>query len=119
MERVNNVTEGVMPENAERRANNEKFSQDVRDFMIRSDLYRDNDKGIQENILAEAKRTNGRISDLEDWREKIDERIQNNKEAAVEKNKSKAAIKDNFVLFVNICLAVIMAVSAVVMIFKK
>lgn len=101
------------------RENNEKNWQDVRDFMARSDLYRDADKKIQDAIWAEAKRTNGRISELEDWRKDAEFRIKERREQLAIEIKKKIDRRNNIIIFINIVLAVIVAVSGIVMCFKK
>jgi hypothetical protein len=77
------------------------------------------DKEIQQSILQEAKRTNGRISDLEDWRKDAEFRIKERREQLATEIKRKVDIRNNIIIFINIVLAVIVAVSGIVMCFKK
>jgi hypothetical protein len=93
-----------MPENIERRKDNEKNWREIMDFIAESRLYRIMDKEIQTNILIEAKRTNGRITDIEEWRERFEAQIQEKKDS-----------KTNSQSLINIILSVIISVSAIVM----
>ena len=86
---------------------NEANWQSIKDFMTRSDLYREADRVIQKDILAEGKKTNGRISALEDFKKEIETKIQDKKDAKVNTN-----------TLISIVTAIIMAVAAIVMCFK-
>ena len=99
----------------DRRKNDDKNWQDIRDFMdfskrqfTEANLYRIMDKEIQANILAEAKKTNGRITNLETFQNEIEIKIQDRKDS-----------KANLYTFIAICISVVSTIAAIVMAFKK
>ena len=84
------------------------FISENRDFMTASNIYRTADKSIQEDILRQAKITNGRITALENFQKEVETKIQDRKDSKINQQN-----------LVTIITAIVMAVSALVMIFKK
>jgi len=56
----------------DRRAWNEKNWEDIRNFISESREYRAADLVKQEFIASEVKKTNGRVTILEDWQKEKD-----------------------------------------------
>lgn len=99
----------------ERRSNNDKNWDEIKSFISESRVYRKSDEITQnyqvENIEAlknQVKLQNGRVFNLERWKEEIEIKI-----------KQK---KDNNIIFqqrLTVIATVIMAISAIVILFKK
>lgn len=103
----------------ERRRENDKNWAEIHEFIAESREYRAADVIRQEYIKKQVDKTNGRVDALEIWKTDIDAKIKERRDQLNNEVKNKLDIKNNFIIFVNICLAIVMAVSAVVMIFKK
>jgi hypothetical protein len=112
MERVNNVMEGVMEE---RRRENDKNWEEIKNFIQESRDYRSRDEVTQkfqvenlETLKNAVKLQNGRVLKLEEWKQIIEQKIQQHKDNY---NSIQALI--------TVIATIVMAVSAMVMIFKK
>ena len=112
MERVNNVMEDVMEE---RRRENDKNWEEIKGFINESREYRARDEVTQkyqaenlEAVKVAVKIQNGRVFKLEEWKQVIEQKIQQRKDNY---NSIQALI--------TVIATIVMAVSAMVMIFKK
>jgi len=99
----------------ERRRENDKnwdeiknFIKDQTSFNNESREYRAADIVKQEYIMAQVKKTNGRVDEIEDWIKEAKVRIQDKKDSRI-----------NAQALITIIATVIMAVSAAVMLLKK
>lgn len=91
----------------DRRHSDDQNWQEVKDFMRESRDYRIADSVRQEFIKAQVLKTNGRVDELEEWKGKIQTRIDDKRESRI-----------NSQALVTVVATVIMAVSAIVMYFK-
>ena len=103
-----------MPLEDRREADKENWK-DIRDFIAESREYRAADAERQLNLLsdlseikAQTTETNGRVTLLETWRTGIDTKIED-----------KAKNKANLVTNVTIICVIVMAISAVIILFIK
>lgn len=110
----------------ERRKENEQHWYDINKFISESREYRAKDEVVQkyqvENIEAlknQVKAQNGRVLELEKWREEIKLRIKNRREEIDSAIQSEKDSWVNVQTLITIITGIIMAVSAVVMILKK
>jgi len=99
----------------DRRRSDDKNWEEIREFietfnrfMGESREYRAADFIRQEYIKKQVDKTNGRVNDLEDWKNKVEVKIQDKKD-------NWANLRD----FLTVTATVIMAVSALVVFIKK
>jgi hypothetical protein len=91
----------------ERRRNDDRNWEEVKNFIAESREYRAADSVRQEYIAAQVKKTNGRVDILEDFQKEIEIKIKDRKENRI-----------NTQTLITIIATVVMAISALVMIFK-
>ena len=92
----------------ERRRSDDNNWQEIKNFISESREYRAADQVKQEYIMSQVKTTNGRVDEVEDWIKEAKVRIQDRKD-----------LKINTQALVTVIATVIMAVSAIVVIFKR
>ena len=110
----------------ERIKEEKEFKKMVVDNIQESRVYRAEDNIRQEFIKEQVTKTNGRVTALEDrqdktekWQADIENKIKERKEQIDSEIKFKNDRKDNIIIFINICIAAVTAVSAIVLLFKK
>ena len=117
----------------ERRRSNDSDWQEIRDFIKsqtifnnESRVYRERDIITQqyqveniEKLKNQVAFQNGRVLELEKFREEIKNRIKNRREEIDEREQNKKDFNINRQNLINIIIGIVMAVSAIVMIFKK
>ena len=105
----------------ERRRSDDKNWEEINRFMSESRTYRSSDEISQkyqieniESLKNEVKKQNGRVFELEKFREELKANIQYRKEAIQDKQKANL----NTQALITVIATIIMAVSAIVMLFK-
>jgi hypothetical protein len=109
----------------ERRKDNDKHWNDFYQFMMESREYRATDIVTQKyqaenlaSLVEQVKKQNGRVFELEIWQREVKDRIKNRREEIDSNIKFQKDSKNNKEHLIMIICTVIMAVSAIVMIFK-